>query len=49
MSATYKIKYADGTRDIQTVANKTLLRFDSRNGWPTKVESVKRIAAARAK
>ena len=49
MNATYKIKYADGTRDIQTVANKTMLRFDERNGRPTKVVSVKRIAAARAK
>ena len=49
MSATYKIKYADGTRDIQTVANKTQLRFDSRNGRPTKVESVKRIALQEAK
>ena len=49
MSATYKIKYADGTRDIQTVANKTQLRFDKRNGRPTKVESVKRIALQEAK
>ena len=49
MNATYKIKYADGTRDIQTVANKTMLRFDERNGRPTKVVSVKRLAAARAK
>ena len=47
--STYKIKYADGTRDIQTVANKMLLRFDKRNGRPTKVLSVKRIAAASAK
>ncbi len=42
--ATYRIDYADGTRDIQTVANKMLLRFDSRNGRPTPVKRVKRIA-----
>lgn len=47
--ATYKIKYADGTRDIQTVANKTLLRFDARNGQPTPVDSVKRIDLKEAK
>ncbi|KKN84383.1 hypothetical protein LCGC14_0288450 [marine sediment metagenome] len=41
---TYRIKYADGTRDEQTVARKTLLHFDSRNGRPTSVKSVKRIA-----
>ena len=49
LMATYRIEYADGTRDIQTVANKTLLHFDSRNGRPTPVKRVKRIAAARAK
>ena len=47
--ATYRIKYADGTRDIQTVANKTLLRFDARNGHPTPVDSVKRIDLREAK
>ncbi len=45
--ATYRIEYSDGTRDIQTVANKTLLHFDSRSGRPTPVKRVKRIAAAR--
>ncbi len=47
--ATYRIEYADGTRDEQTVANKTLLRFDSRNGRPTPVKRVKRIATREAK
>ena len=41
--ATYKIKYKDGTRDIQTVTRKTLLKFDTRAGRPTPVHSVKRI------
>ncbi len=41
---TYYIKYADGTRDVQTVARKTLIRFDTRNGRPTPVKRVKRIA-----
>ncbi len=45
--ATYRIDYADGTRDIQTVANKMMLRFDSRNGRPTPVKRVKRIKAAK--
>ncbi len=45
--ATYRIEYADGTRDIQTVANNTLLRFDARNGRPTPIKRVKRIAAAK--
>ena len=40
---TYRIKYKDGTRDIQTVARKTLLRFDARGKRPTPVQSVKRI------
>ncbi len=47
--ATYKIKYADGTRDIQTVANKTQLRFEARNGQPTPAASAKRIDLKEAK
>ncbi len=46
--ATYRIDYADGTRDIQTVANKTLLRFDERNGRPTPVKRVKRVKEAKS-
>lgn len=41
--ATYRIKYRDGTRDIQTVARQTLLKFDHRAGRPTAILSVKRI------
>ncbi len=46
--ATYQIDYADGTKDIQTAANKTLLKFDSRNGRPTPVKRVKRVKEARS-
>ena len=40
---TYRIKYKDGTRDIQTVARKTLLKLDARAGRPTPVQNIKRI------
>ncbi len=41
--ATYRIKYKDGTRDIQTVERRTLLKLDQRGQRPTPVQSVKRI------
>ncbi len=43
MMATYRIKYKDGTRDIQTVERRTLITFDHRAGRLTPLQSVKRI------